>query len=280
MSKLWVFKMRIDRPIVQYPGGKWMLAPWILEYAPTYKIYVEPFGGGGSVLLRKERSHIEIYNDLSKEVVILFKVLRDRADELEKRIKLTPYSREDFISAYQYKGQNEITIACNLIIKITQSYGTDGFKTNYLPTWRTSRERPHAMCWRSFPDYIKGFCDRLQGVVIENIDALELIKKYDTVDTWHYVDPPYVLDTRTEKSLYEYEMTDQDHIKLADILHHTKGKVCLSGYDCDLYMQLYKDWLCVKKQTHCAGVKEDKLSIRDEILWMNYDLEDQLLFFK
>ena len=81
---------KVTRPLVRYHGGKFLLAPWIIQHFPAHRVYVEPFGGGGSVLLRKKRSYAEVYNDLDGEMVNLFKVVRDQGDELTRRIRLTP----------------------------------------------------------------------------------------------------------------------------------------------------------------------------------------------
>ena len=92
----------VSRPLLRYHGGKWRLAPWIISHLQPHRIYVEPFGGSASVLLRKPRSHSEIYNDLGGEVVNLFRVLRQpaQARELVRLVRLTPYSRTEFDDSY------------------------------------------------------------------------------------------------------------------------------------------------------------------------------------
>ncbi|MDR2094264.1 MAG: DNA adenine methylase [Treponema sp.] len=92
--------MAVTRPLFKYHGGKWILVPWILSYMPGHKVYVEPFGGG-SVLLRKNRAHEEIYNDLDKEIVNLFRVVMDRGEILRRKLELTPYSRDAFELSYE-----------------------------------------------------------------------------------------------------------------------------------------------------------------------------------
>ena len=86
------------RPALRYHGGKWRLAPWIISHFPAHRTYVEPFGGGASVLMRKPRSYAEVYNDTNAEVVNVFRVLRDpdAAKELERRIRLTPFAPGTF----------------------------------------------------------------------------------------------------------------------------------------------------------------------------------------
>ena len=90
--------MKIKRPVLRYYGGKFRLAPWIIAHFPPHRIYVEPFGGAASILLLKPRSYHEIYNDLWSVIVNVFQVLRNphAADELERVIRLTPFSRIDF----------------------------------------------------------------------------------------------------------------------------------------------------------------------------------------
>ena len=82
----------VRRPALRYHGGKWILAPWIISHFPKHRIYVEPFGGAGSVLLRKSRAFAEIYNDLDGEIVSFFRVIRDaeKSAELLRRLSLTP----------------------------------------------------------------------------------------------------------------------------------------------------------------------------------------------
>lgn len=94
------------RPIMRYYGGKWRLAPWIIQHFPPHLVYVEPFGGAGSVLLQKPRSRGEIWNDLAGEIVNVFRVLRNRkkAAELERTLRLTAFARAELELAFDPDG--------------------------------------------------------------------------------------------------------------------------------------------------------------------------------
>lgn len=83
------------KPVLKYPGSKWTLAEWIVGHLPAHRVYCEPFFGSGAVFFTKPPSKLETINDLDGEVVNLFRVLRDRPDDLAAAAALTPYAREE-----------------------------------------------------------------------------------------------------------------------------------------------------------------------------------------
>ena len=101
-------------------------------------------------------------------------------------------------------------------------------------------------------------------MVIENKDALSVIKDHDSKDTLFYVDPPYVAATRVAIEGYRCEMTDGEHQKLSETLRNVKGMVVLSGYSSPLYDQLFDGWRCAAVETH-----GDSASKRTEVLWFS-----------
>jgi len=269
----------IKRPLVRFHGSKWLIAPWVISFIPKHRVYVEPYGGGAAVLLRKARSHEEIYNDLDGDVVNLFRVTRDNGEALKRILEYTPYSRDEYIQAYK-PTDNPIEQARRTIIRAfmgranTGATGsisengsvTTGFRANSRNCGKTT-----AKIWASYPEAFNTIIDRLKGVVIENRDALEIINKHDSDETLFYIDPPYVFSTRDTGTDYRYEMTDQEHIDLAKKLHSVKGAVILSGYHSDLYNDLYNDWIVKEKMTYSDG---DKTNKRTEVLWMkNIDID-------
>jgi len=77
----------------RYYGSKWRLAPWIISYFPNHTAYVEAFGGMGAVLMQKQPSPIEVFNDLDQRVINFFRVLREQQEQLITQLRLTPYTR-------------------------------------------------------------------------------------------------------------------------------------------------------------------------------------------
>ena len=260
------------RPIVRYHGGKFLLANWIISNFPPHRTYVEPFGGGGSVLLRKPRSYAEVYNDLDGEIVNVFRVVRDRGDELRRALELTPFAREEFLLSYD-PSDDPVEQAMRTITRSFMGFGSasvcgevSGFRANSNRSGTTP-----AQAWRNYPDSLPAAIDRFRGVVIEQRDASEVMCQHDGPDTLCYVDPPYVHETRSGKTrgtvtrkAYKHELTDDQHRDLAAVLNTLQGAVILSGYRCPLYDELYAGWQRIDRAAHADGARD-----RVESLWLS-----------
>ena len=261
----------VGRPVLRYHGGKWRLAPWILSYFPSHRVYVEPYAGAASVLLRKPRSYAEVYNDLDGEIVNLFRILRDpaQARELIRLVHLTPYARAEYELSYITAG-DPIEQARRTLLRSFAGFSSvgatgkwrTGFRANVNHTWTTP-----AGDWISVPGTLEQAVERLRGVVIENEPAIDIIHRYDEEKALFYVDPPYVQTTRYIRwagEAYKFEMTDEQHRELADVLQSLSGYVVLSGYACDLNQEFYPGWHRVEKDAHADGAKD-----RVEVLWLS-----------
>jgi len=259
--------MTPERPILRYHGGKWRLAPFVTEFFPGHKVYVEPFGGGASILLRKQRSVTEIYNELDGEVVNLFRVLRDpdQSDRLKLALELTPYSREEFDAAYDI-AECPVEQARRTLVKSWFGAYSKGLmnKTGFDTRVNSDGYCSRVATFIKLSDMIETIRQRMTGVVIENTDALRLIPRMDAHHTLFYVDPPYVPDSRSGK-YYRHEMSEECHRELAGVLHACKGMVILSGYASELYdRELYADW----HREDCPAYT-DGAHARTEVLWIN-----------
>ncbi|HCZ33447.1 MAG TPA: DNA methyltransferase [Holophagaceae bacterium] len=265
--------MNPTRPILRYHGGKWKLAPWIIAHLPAHRTYVEPFGGAASVLLRKPRSYAEIYNDLDGEVVNLFRVARDHGDELTRMLSLTPFAREEFKLSYELSN-DPLEQARRTVVRSAMGFGTSslGKVTGFRASSTRNGQTP-ANDLRFFPFALMPIIERLKGVTIENRDALEVMRAHDSLETAHYVDPPYVASTRDKGRDYRHEMVDADHIRLAEFLRTLKGFVILSGYESPLYADLFPGWRRTFRNT-----KADAAGDRMEVLWLSPNVPGAGLF--
>ncbi len=256
------------RPVLRWHGGKWTLAPWIIAHMPPHRVYVEPFGGAASVLLRKPRSYAEVYNDLDDEVVTLFRVLRGpHAGDLVEALRLTPFAASEFFAAYD-PAQDDLERARRLVVRSFMGFGSNathrksGFRSNSNRSGTTP-----ARDWRAYPDALQVIIERLQGVTITSRDAVEVMLGHDGPETLHYVDPPYVFATRSDGAAdYAHELTDDQHRGLLDTLAGLRGRVMLSGYPSDIYDDALKGWLRIERKHLADGARE-----RTEVLWMNFE---------
>jgi DNA adenine methylase len=267
-------------PIIRWHGGKWRIAPWIIAHFPKHRTYVEPFGGGASVLLRKPVSYAEIYNDLDERLVALFRVLRDReqAAELIRRLELTPFARVEFEEAYE-DSPDPVESARRTLVRSFMGFGSDGtagiYRTGFRSKILKSGTTP-TTAWRAYPAALELAVERLLEVTFERKPAVDVMRQYDDPTTLFYVDPPYLPSTRSQGNrrrrgpgtaqfeVYAHEMTEENHVLLLQELQGLGGMVVLSGYASDLYDRKLLGWRREEKETHGDGGAP-----RTEVIWMN-----------
>lgn len=257
------------RSLLRYFGGKWAIAPWVMSHLPPHRVYVEPFGGAASILLRKPRSRIEVYNDLDEEIVGIFRVVQDPAkcQELIRRLRRTPYARREFELAFKASADPVIR-AQRAITRAYQSFHHEALfnmrKTTFADARHRSGDHSKAHEWANYPRSLVAVSRRLQGVIIEHRDALEVIRAQDTPDTLFFVDPPYMPSTRS-KSGYRCELDEAGHLALLERLKAAKGLVVLAGYPSDLYDRVLKGWKRVERPHRASG----SFRLRTEVLWIS-----------
>ena len=272
--------MKPRRPILRWHGGKWLLAPWIIDHFPAHRTYVEPFGGAASVLLRKAPSYAEVYNDLDGEVVTLFRTLRDpeAGPRLVELLRWTPFARAEFEAAYE-DTSDPAEASRRLMVRSFQGFGSDGFNKAVHTGFRASTTRAGttpATDWSTYADAVELVRQRIigDGVTIEHRDALVVMASHDGPETLHYVDPPYLGETRSDKSrkgggryhAYRHELDDAAHDALLAALGGLQGRVVLSGYPSPRYDAALPGWRRVERQALADGARA-----RTEVLWLNFE---------
>lgn len=274
----WGGGVKPKSPVIRYHGGKFRLAPWIIQHFPPHRIYTEAFGGAAGVLIQKPRSHGEVYNDLDGDVVNLFRVIRDPAlrDRLIHDLVMTPYARAEFDLAWEPCDPADVVErARRIVVRAMMGFGsagatkgTTGFRIDTKREYETAQHT-----WAMYPHNLASVGARLTGVLIENRPAIEVIRAHDSPATLHYVDPPYMHETRvritSKKSAsgYRHEMDDADHIELLEALRGVQGMVVLSGYPSEMYDTMLRDWerrSTPARISSCRGT-----GIREEVLWLN-----------
>jgi DNA adenine methylase len=255
-------------------GGKYSHLNWLLPLLPRSYHYCEPFGGSAAVLLNREPSDVETYNDIDGEVVNFFRVLRDQKDRLIEAIGLTPFSREEFYLACRDYGPHltELERARRFFVRARQ-VRTGLAQTASLGRWanckNTSRNGMSGVVsrWLGSVEGLSEVAGRLLRVQIENRPAIEVVELYDAPGTLFYCDPPYPHEARGDAKAYAFEMSNEEHRQLAAVLKKIEGKAAVSGYRCDFTDTLYRGWRRADAPAKkCHSVKKS----RAEALWMNY----------
>lgn len=262
-------------PAFRIRGSKFKLAKWIISFFPLHRVYIEAFGGAGSVLLHKAPTDVEIFNDIDGDIVNFFRVVRNRemnallCDMLDR----TPFARAEFDEAFEHTDE-PVERARRLIVRTEMGMGSmyehdhAGFRTDSNVT---SKPKTAQAYWGTVSDRLHPISRRLKGVLIENRPALDVMRKHDGHDVLHYVDPPYLPDVRepnrNSQKLYRYEMTVAEHEKLLNGLLGLEGMVILSGYDNDLYNDMLSGWKKESKEALVSAFRGTKKQI--ECLWIN-----------
>ena len=259
-------------------GGKYSHLDWLLPLLPEATHYCEPFGGSAAVLINRNPSPVETYNDIHSDVVNFFRVLREQKDVLVEAIGLTPFSREEFeLAISNEEGISDLERARRFYILARQvrtglaQKASSGRWAHCLLTSRAGMAGAVSR-WLGSVEDLPLIAQRLLRVQIENAPALEVIKRYDSEETLFYCDPPYPHGSRGDSNAYANEMTDEQHRALADLLRNVKGKVALSSYNSPLMDELYGDWQRVESEEKVIHSVKTK---RTEVLWINYELEER-----
>jgi DNA adenine methylase len=243
-----------------------------MQFFPPHWRYVEPFGGAAGVLLRKRRSHAEVYNDLDGDIVNFFRVLRDpeQCAQLIRACELTPYAREEWALAYE-DTDCPVERARRTAIRAAMGFGSAG-ATKGTGGFRIDTERAYSTAmhnWAAYPSCLAAIGERFTGVLIENRPAIDVMRQHDAPDTLHFVDPPHLPSTRQlgGNRYYRHEMSQIEHEELLEALVSLKGCVVLSGYPSDLYVSRLKGWQTHQTKARIAAHRGT--GMRTEMVWLN-----------
>ncbi len=274
------------KPPFAYYGGKIGMARRIVAMLPPHRTYIEPFFGSGAVLFAKPPASCEIVNDVDRNVVTFFRVLRERTDELIDVCALTPHARAEYEDALLDCELGDLERARRFWVRVNQSFAkTAGRQTGWSVTTARTQSVPGSILGR-----IARFADaaqRLMHCSIECCDAADLIDRLAAgTDTAIYADPPYLASTRRGRDRqrpadYLHDMGDEaGHRRLAEALHATPAAVLLSGYASPLYDDLYGDWerIEVPVLAHAANAVTATRGERTEVIWSNRSLNEGRLF--
>ncbi|MGP8216480.1 MAG: DNA adenine methylase [Bacteroidia bacterium] len=258
------------RTPITYYGGKQRLVKELLQLIPNHGLYCEPFMGGGALFFAKEPSKAEIINDLNGNVTNFYSVAQSQFTELKKLVNGTLHSREIHTKAreiYNKPAQYDtITRAWAFWVLTNQGFA------GKIGSWALSRD---GKTGKTLANKREGFtiqyAERLKRTQIENKDALEIIKQYDSSETFFYLDPPYQNSDCGHYKGY----TETDYKNLLDSLISIKGKFLLSSYPSGIlneYIKQYR-WQYKEIQQKISVTRLTKKQKTEALVW-NYNSDN------
>lgn len=273
---------------LKWHGGKSPYADWIVSLLPDrarWFHYVEPYFGGGSVLFAKPYDgYSEVVNDKSLELSRFWKVMQGGPDgvwfdEFVRRITATPVSQLEYTLATPQASHDIVDVAVNLFIRARQSMA--GRMQEFTPLTRNRLRRDmneQASAWWSAIAGLESVHARLGRVVIlDELNAISVIRNQDGQHTIFYLDPPYLFETRVTTGEYGmFEMSHSEHLVLLQTLDKIKGRFMLSGYHSKLYDEFAasRGWSCVEYAGVSHAGSSDTKDQRIECVWRNYELSN------
>ena len=224
-------------------GGKFYLTRRLSQYIPEHVTYVEPFCGAGHLLFSKESSQVEVLNDIDGHLIAFFELLKDdtKRSKLIQTLDNMPYSRrlwQDIRINWKQGNipQDEIERGSQWFYLNRSTFAGDQKRGGFATPSITGRNP--VTSFRNTIESLNAIAERLRNVCIENLGYQECIRRYDSPQTLFYVDCPYY----GHEYYYGDSFTEQDHYKLAELLHGVKGKVMISHYSNEVYDELYQGW--------------------------------------
>jgi DNA adenine methylase len=267
--------------VIYYIGGKFLLKNKIYSILPKHDIFVEVFGGGANILLNKQPSKIEVYNDLNKDLANLFYFLSFHYDEFYKKAKFLVYSREIFkiVRKEILNTKIESIPDVNRAVKIFYLYNASFSGSMRSFSYRLTS--PRSLEFYNKIKKLEEIHKRLKNVIIESLDFEEVINKYDSENTLFFLDPPY-FNTEFYYSTNDLSFKYEDHVRLLNLIKNIKGKFILTTYENELYTNELKDFNLITFDTfkHSYGItKSSKKKERPkakEFVYFNYELQQDL----
>ncbi|MBM4054416.1 MAG: DNA adenine methylase [Planctomycetes bacterium] len=258
-------------------GGKGMLSGWLRQFIPEHVCYVEPFCGSAGLLFAKEPARVEILNDCDNHLISFFNVLKnpEKRERLINSLENLPFSRRLWQEIRQhwkhcmYPSDEVLRSAWWFFLNRSCFGGDQRYGGFACPS--ISGRNP-AKTFRNIVDSLEHIAGRLQDVTIECLDYAECIRRYDSENTFFYIDAPYY----GSEHYYGNSFTENDHYGLAELLHGIKGKVMVSHCQNSLYDSLYGGFNCYYRQSFKGSYKSNNGVEKPKIIecvWLNYQPE-------
>jgi DNA adenine methylase len=246
------------KSLFSYAGGKIHLIKYIEDiYVKSNKnAFIDVFGGSGKVLMNIN-SKIKIYNDIDNSLVNIFETLRNNPELLKNRFNYSLNSRKLF-NNYKNITDNNIENAFRKIYLYLLSFSGKGNHYGYSVKSKMNKIV-------NVKNNIDSIYNEIKYWTIENLDYRDLIKRYDSDDSFFYLDPPYY-----KIKYYKYNFSDKDFYDLKEILGKIKGKYLMNINYNDFIINLFGEPnMKIEIKNNSVNNKYIKDSKRYELFYYN-----------
>lgn len=258
----------IKSPLSGWIGGKYQLSKQIVSMIPVHDCYCEPFSGAAWVFFRKEKSKVEVLNDINTDIITLYRVVQNHLEEFIRYFKWVLVSRDEFKRWIKADPEilTDIQRATRFFYIQKNSFaGNIGKKA----TFGYAPSSPPRMNLLRIEENLSAAHLRLSQVYIENVSYSDLISRYDREKTFFYIDPPY---WDCENYYGDGIFSKEDFDALADQLSKIKGKFLLSLNDTPEVRQIFSKFIIEGVSvTYSCSKKSTKAK---EVLIRNYELDN------
>lgn len=265
---------------IKWVGGKRNIKKTLVKMMPPHFQYVEVFGGAGWVLLEKEPSKVEVFNDINGDLINFYRVIKDKEKcyQLIEDLNFTLKSRQifeewDSLKPEEVENLNEIERAARFYFLLKMSFG--GRINRKKNTFAISTDGRKQINYDRFPDEFLTLHERLQNVFIENKDFEYILKKYDRKDgdTLFYLDPPYL---NTSEDDYGMTFNLESYQRLVDCLKNINGKWILTCNDTEELRDIFKDYYIHTHEVFWSiSAKSENMKKYGELIVTNYKIEGE-----
>lgn len=282
---------KVNVRFIPYYGSKRRMVKKLKKMIPEHRTYLEPFVGSGALLLNHERSDLEIVNDKDKEIANLFEIMADRKNgrQFINELQTIHYGKELFeaVKCAKKKYFNQFTKVERAVLKyylLTTSFNATG---KHFATGRVASEEEYR---KRVCRFLEEVYERLDGVIVLNVDALDLVEEFvEDENTFIFMDPPYLKSLRGKGAgnVYGCEMGIREHITMLKTIRNAKAKIMLCGYWMgadDLYdsVLIPYGWNRIFVGDYPKNAQKQKVrDMGSEYVWINYtlpvDIEEKML---
>ncbi|WP_412058061.1 DNA adenine methylase [Bartonella sp. DGB2] len=258
------------KPVAAYMGGKLLLAKTIVAIIADipHQLYAEPFVGMGGIFFRRRFiPKCEIINDRAKDVANLFRILQRHYKPFIEMLRYQITNRTEFnrLKAQDPETLTDLERAARFLYLQRLSFGGDMRSRAFA----MERDKTARFNMRTLEPLLEAVQRRLAGVIVENLDWSDFIRRYDRTGTLFYLDPPYYgFETHYGKGLFSRE----DYAKMADQLASLQGTFILSLNDVPAIRDIFGAFHVMPVKTRYILPQNSSVKVANELLISNYEI--------